>query len=248
MKDMETALLAYVDGELDPEQAREIERLIESDPRAQEKVRTYRETAALLRAACAEPFYRDVPPRLKEALRKPRSPVPGRAIMAIAASLLLAMVGFAVGYGVGSAPPSQYDALVDDISEYHGVFARDASHLVEVPASHMGEMQDWFRQEIGRTLSVPDLSKSGFEFAGGRLYVVRGRPVAQLLYTKPGTLPIGICVTALAETPERLRLTHRGDLNLASWREGAYTYVVVGDLPDREMRDLAATAAAAFQG
>jgi len=157
-------------------------------------------------------------------------------------------VGLAVGYGVGSSPPSRYDALVDDISEYHGVFARDPSHLVEVPASHSGELQDWFREQIGRTLVVPDLSKSGFEFAGGRLFVVNGRPVAQLVYTKPGTLPIGICVTALAETPERLRLTHRGDLNLASWREGAYTYVMVGDLPDREMRDLAATAAADLQG
>jgi anti-sigma factor RsiW len=36
---MEAALVAYVDGELDLEEAREIERLIESDPRAQEKVR-----------------------------------------------------------------------------------------------------------------------------------------------------------------------------------------------------------------
>jgi anti-sigma factor RsiW len=248
MKDMEAALVAYVDGELDPEQAREIERLIENDPRAQEKVRIYRETAALLRAACAEPFYRDVPQRLKEALREPQSRTPRRTTMAIAASLLLAMVGFAMGYGVGSSPPSRYDALVDDISEYHGVFARDASHLVEVPANHMGELQAWFREQIGRTVAVPDLSKSGFTFAGGRLFAVQGRPVAQLLYTKPGTLPIGICVTALAEAPERLRLTHRGDLKLASWRERGYTFVVVGDLPDQEMRNIASTAAAELRG
>ena len=39
MTDMEAALVAYVDGELDLEEAREIERLIESDRRAQEKVR-----------------------------------------------------------------------------------------------------------------------------------------------------------------------------------------------------------------
>jgi anti-sigma factor RsiW len=39
MTDMEAALVAYVDGELDLEGAREIERLIESDRRAQEKVR-----------------------------------------------------------------------------------------------------------------------------------------------------------------------------------------------------------------
>ena len=168
--------------------------------------------------------------------------------MAIAASLLLAIVGFAVGYGVGSSPPSRYDALVDDISEYHGVFARDASHLAEVPADHMGELQAWFREQIGRTLAVPDLSKSGFTFAGGRLFAVEGRPVAQVLYTKPGTLLIGICVTALAEAPERLRLIHRGDLNLASWREGGYTFVVVGELSDQEMRNIASIAAADLRG
>ena len=60
----ETMLLAYVDGELDAAGVREVEALIATDPQARRTVEMYRETAALLRAACGEAAYAAEPARL----------------------------------------------------------------------------------------------------------------------------------------------------------------------------------------
>jgi anti-sigma factor RsiW len=242
MSDRETLLLAYADGELDVEKAREAERLLETDPRAREQLRIYRDTAAMLRAACAEPLYGDVPEKLVATVERehPRSPVPRRQIFALAASLLLAVVGFAAGYGVGTRPPSPYEALIDEIAQYHPVYARDAAHLVEIPASRTGELEAWMSERIGRKLPVPDLSAAGFDFAGGRIVVVDGQSVAQLLYTRPGTLPLGVCVTALAAAPQPERIHRRDQVNLISWSDGRYAYIVVGEIPDDTLRTLAA--------
>jgi anti-sigma factor RsiW len=63
-------LIAYVDGELAPDQASEIERLIEGDDEARALVRVYRETAKVLREACADGFY--AAPRASEAIDERR--------------------------------------------------------------------------------------------------------------------------------------------------------------------------------
>src|SRR5690242_7260225 len=57
MADVDSLLVAYADGELEPETIAEVESLLAANPHAAEKLQVFRETAALLRAACAEGFY-----------------------------------------------------------------------------------------------------------------------------------------------------------------------------------------------
>jgi len=47
-------LVAYVDGELDPDAAPDVEALLATDPHALQRVEMFRETAALLRDACGD--------------------------------------------------------------------------------------------------------------------------------------------------------------------------------------------------
>lgn len=246
MTDTELQLMAYADGELGTEEAAEVERLLDTDPRAQRQLRIYRETAVLLRAACAEPFYRDVPPRLAATIQRdrPRLPVRRRLMFALAASLLLGVFGFAAGYGIGTRPGSAYEALLTEIGQYHPIYARDTKHLVEVPASRVNDLVAWIKERTGRELAVPDLSSTGFDFAGGRVLVVNGQSVAQLLYARPGTMPLGICFTALAGAPQPQRIDHHGEVNLISWSDGRYAYVIVGDVADGMLRALAARVSA----
>jgi anti-sigma factor RsiW len=246
MTDTEIRLLAYADGELDAEETAEVERLLETDPRAQRQLRIYQKTAVLLRAACAEAFYRDVPEKLIATVQRDRSSsrVPRRRMLAIAASLLLAVFGFAAGYGIGTRPASTYEDLLSEIAQYHPIYARDAAHLVEIPANRVRELEAWITERTGRKLAVPDLSSIGFDFAGGRVLVVNGQSVGQILYTRPGMLPLGICVTALAGAPQPDRLDHHSEVNLISWSDGSYAYVVVGGVPDSMLRAVAARVSA----
>jgi anti-sigma factor RsiW len=248
MTDREALLLAYADGELGPEETQVVERLLESDTEAQEQLQIYRDTASLLRTACAESFYREASDQRVISLHEAKVCAARRTILAAAAAVLLGVVGFGAGYEYGERPPPRFEALIGDIAEYHNVYARDPSHLVEVPASRRADIEEWLGHSLGEKLTVPDLSAAGFRFVGGRLLVGGGMPVAQLLYTRPGTLPVGICIAALREGPSHLQVAHRDGLTLAGWREGDYTYVVVGDLAEPEMRSLAQRVAANSRG
>jgi len=95
MMDRDLRLAAYADGELEPEQASEVERELESDPQARELVRIHRETTALLRAACAPQVYAEAT-RHRRGMPQPaaRRHVPLRSL-GMAAALLAGILGAA---------------------------------------------------------------------------------------------------------------------------------------------------------
>jgi Putative zinc-finger len=108
----EAMLVAYVDGELDAATARRLEAAIAEDPEARAQVRLLRESAAAARGAYDEILCAPVPGRLTETLarraggnqkilpfrRKGAAPSRlARALMPLAASLLLVALGFAGG-------------------------------------------------------------------------------------------------------------------------------------------------------
>src|SRR3954453_16941742 len=57
----DVTLTAYVDGELNPDQMKEVEKHLAGDARGRLKVRRMREISSLLHAACAESNFQDVP-------------------------------------------------------------------------------------------------------------------------------------------------------------------------------------------
>jgi anti-sigma factor RsiW len=248
MTDLETRLAAFADGELDRPQAKEVERILATDAQARRSVRIHREMTALLRGAFAEVNYvpsREAADRLVAS--RPRSKHPSRPLMAIAASLIFAVISFVAGSYLGRpATTHELTDLLDEVSAYHLVFSRETDHLVEVPASRSAELAAWLGDRLGRKLNIPDLSSAGLTFAGGRMLVVNGRPVAQLLYTEPGQMPVGICITRTVDRPSELKIVKRHGLDLAWWVEGLYAYIVVGMLPGeraKALADLVATAA-----
>ncbi len=235
MDDTDELLGAYVDGELDAENARAVERLIASDARAREKVARLRDTNTLLRAACDERIYAAAatPGRPRAAARRLTR---GRYGWAIAASLLVGMAGFGAAMWPDGA---QHSNLVDEIAEYHTVYSHETDHLVEVPANRSDELLRWLGNRIERRLVVPALASAGLHFAGGRMLVVDGRPVAQLMYTRDRGLPVAVCVTRTDGNASPVHVERRGALHLATWADDGYGYIVVGELDRTAVQDIA---------
>ena len=248
MNDRDIWLMVYVDGELDAEAAREVEQVLESDPEARAKVEVYRETRSLLRAACAESFYatgRDhVLPLRSQRARPQRRRLAATVAAACVAAGLLGFAGGRLAVPGGSAR----DDLLDEIAEYHEVFSQETDHLVEVPANRSAELQSWLSARLGRELKAPDLSRAGLRFAGGRMLVIDDKPVAELMYTRASGPPLALCVTAMGGGTEPLHVDTRGDLHLASWTDGRFAFVVVGELDGGAARGIANLAAAQLQG
>jgi anti-sigma factor RsiW len=240
MANHEQQLMAYVDGELDVEAARAVEALIAADPEARRTVERFREASALLRAACAEGFYADGTARL------PPAPL-RRAFRRIASHAAVAAVAQLIGFGGGVVSSRmvipERQRLLDEVAEYHSVQSHETKHLVEVPAAQSDDLTTWLGRRLERHLAVPDLTAAGLHFAGGRMVVIEREPAAALIYTRDDGLPVAICIMRIGGTASGVRVDRRGDQSLASWGDGAYTYIVAGDLTASDARAIAERAA-----
>lgn len=240
-------LAAFVDGELEPDTAREVARAIATNPEAQEKVHRLRLSTLLVRAALGGQQNHRVSPALERAITMPESRFRRlyRHARAIAASIAILAVGFGAGIWFSSQRSDTMtfdERLIDEVADYHVLYAREDEHLVEIPASERQHIEAWLGDRLQRSLHVPDLTNQGMAFEGARLLVVEGRPVAQLMYARPGDEhhPLAICITFGGQTDAALRTESREGLNLVTWRAKGYAYVLVGWTPAPFLTELAA--------
>jgi len=239
--------MAYVDGELDAEAIREVEALIAADPEARRTVAKLRETAALLRAACAEGFYADGAPRAQPVPMRPVRRVFRRFASHAAVAVVAVIVGFGGGLVSSNWMVSEREHLVDEVADYHSVQSRETKHLVEVPAAEAADLTTWLGRRLARHLAVPDLTQAGLQFAGGRMVVIDSEPAAAFIYTRDGGPPVALCIVRDGGAATGVRIDRRGEQSLASWADGAYTYIVAGDLTAAEARAIAERAAPQLQ-
>jgi anti-sigma factor RsiW len=160
-------------------------------------------------------------------MRRWRVALPAAASIAAAAILY---GGYTIGFSQGQQAPGFSERLLDEVADYHVVYAREDEHQVEVPARQLAQIEAWLGERLHRRIEVPDLSKDGFTFEGARLLVVDGEPVAQLVYLPPDQPhhPLALCISFGAPGEEALNTDSRNGVNLALWRRKGYTYVLVG--------------------
>jgi anti-sigma factor RsiW len=136
-------------------------------------------------------------------------------------------------------------ALHDEIARNHIVYSHETKHLVEVPAAEAEHLKMWLGDRLGGAFNVPELGDFGLRFEGGRMLVLDGRPVAQLIYTRDDGLPVGLYIAAAAEAAGApVSVEERRTLSIGSWRDDAYDYTLVGEMSGARMRDIARRAAA----
>jgi anti-sigma factor RsiW len=244
--EMDALLVAYADGELDEAAVAEVEAYLAATPEAQRTLAIYRETAALLRAAFPESRYvrDDVPQHHRQTatVPKPRGRrLPGYT-WAVAASLVMGMIGYAAGAFWPGLIESRRDRMLDEVAEYHSIYSRETVHLVEVPAAQEDHLKAWLGKRVNASLVIPNFNQDGLTFAGGRLVVLDGKPVAELMYTRPTGLPIAFCVLYHVGQPSTIAIERRGNLNLATWNDGSHSYFVVGDADPATIQGLATSA------
>jgi anti-sigma factor RsiW len=244
--DMDALLVAYADGELDETSMAEVETYLAMTPEAQRTLAIYRETAALLRAAFPESRYArgDVQqenPLIRTAPKRHGLRLP-QYTWAVAAALVMGMIGYAAGAFWPGLVESQRDRMLDEVAQYHSIYSRETVHLVEVPATQEDHLKAWLGKRINASLVIPNFNQDGLTFAGGRLVVLDGEPVAELMYTRPTGLPIALCILYHVGQPSTIAMERRGNLNLATWNDGSHSYFVVGEADSATIQGLATLA------
>lgn len=252
-------LSAYLDGELSASDMLEVERALQADPALRAGYDALRQADGDLKAELDALLRDPVPVGLARAINGYEAPAqanePGRpagtmrlAALAAAVALVLgATGGVMLGRGL-SQPVVQAQApargWLEDVAQYHRIYAGQTRHLVEVPATEAAHIETWLSNVTGTAVVIPDLAGQGLTFEGGRLLVAAGKPVAQLIYTDVDGAVVALCLIRTETPAEGFSTRQVGGFDMVSWGAGTAGFVLIGDQGRRDLDALARVVAA----
>lgn len=221
------AIHAYLDGELDPVHAVEMERRLAADP----ALAAERDRIAALRRVIGERLPQErVPEGLLShieraaGVRRERAPPSWQAL---AAAVVLAAV-MAGGTTWLMLRPDPAGASADMIVASH-MRALMAPQPTDVSSSDRHTVKPWFTGRIPQAPQVVDLTDEGFPLVGGRIDVIGRRPVPTLVYRHRQHLISLVAVPIANGASSTARRTIAG-YNVLSWNDDGTAYWVVSDL------------------
>jgi anti-sigma factor RsiW len=227
---------AYVDGELDPANALEIERRLAADP----ALAAERDRIAALRTKLQQEFPREPAPA---ALRARVAAIGGvRQVerpswRALAASVALAaVIGSSATYV--ALGPTRDESVPDAVLASH-IRAMMAPQPFDVASSDKHTVKPWFNGRIPQAPRVIDLAAEDFPLAGGRVDVVGRTPAATLVYRHRKHL-ISLTEVLAPGRPDSAPVRRTGDgYNFVHWTEGGVAYWAVSDVAAGDLDDFA---------
>jgi anti-sigma factor RsiW len=244
MPDDRTLLLhAYLDGQLDPAQALQIERELRTDP----ALAAEGDRLQALRRVLAEKLPRSAAPpglarRIETAVGLGRASASASpSWRALAASVLVAALA-ASGTTWLAFHPERRDATAQVVVASH-VRALMAPLPVDVGSSDRHTVKPWFAGRIPQAPRVVDLGEQGFPLVGGRIDVVEHTPVPTLVYRHHQHL---ISLTAMAASSAPW--TSPGPVagyNLVTWSDAGVRFWAVSELAMPDLDRFAAAFRAA---
>jgi anti-sigma factor RsiW len=230
---------AYLDGELDPAHALEVERQLADDP----ALAAERERVEALRRVIAERLPREgAPPglarRIEAAIGLRPASAPAHPASRPSWRALAASVAVAAFLGSGATwlalSPGPADA---DMAVANHMRALMATQPVDVGSSDRHTVKPWFNGRIPDAPRVVDLAGQGFPLVGGRIDVIGRTPVATLVYRHRQHLislsevPAGRPIAA----PER----QIAGYNIVSWTDNGVAYWAVSDVAAADLNAFA---------
>lgn len=240
----EFELHAYVDDQLSPADVARIEAFLASNPGEQARVQAYARQKALLRTALSSDADRsNSPAELVSLERQLARRLHRRGAWLTAPRAAAAAVLFFLGAGSHALLQAYHEwrvpPVVEAATKAHEVFGNDAIRPVELPASARSLLASWFAQHLGAEVEIPDLSALGLRFVGGRLLASTEGPMAQLLYQDRGANRLTVYLSGGGSGTDEVQIVKVANYSAGYWQEGDFTYTVVADMEQEDLRELA---------
>ena len=234
----ENDLQRFVDGQLDPARAAEVEAYLASDGEAAERVTAYRRQNEALHALFDPVLEEPVPPAL---LARPESRRPLLRHAAVVAWIALGgIAGWAVR-GAFDVTGAHTATLPRQAAVAHAVYVPEVRHPVEVGADQEKHLVAWLSKRLGAEVKAPDLGELGFGLVGGRLLPSGEGPAAQFMYQDGEGHRLTLYVRRGTEDNREtaFRFAQESGVGVFYWVEGPLGYALSGDLDKSELLKVA---------
>jgi anti-sigma factor RsiW len=226
---------AYVDHELGPAEAAEVQSHLASCTACRQVVADRESLGRLVRQL---PYYAAPDALRARIVRASARPRFGVNLLAWAAVLALAVPlggSFALRQFARSRAIGETASVADAVVGGHVRALRDA-RLFDVRSSDQHTVKPWFLGKLDFSPPVEDLSSIGFPLVGGRIDRVRGQPVAALVYQRrqhPISLYIWPAADGAVADDER---SVRG-FQVRHWTRNGMSFWAVSDVNDAELSE-----------
>jgi anti-sigma factor RsiW len=228
----EEDLHAYVDNALDPARRKEVQDHIDRDPEAADAVAKLAAQRQLLRSSFAAIADEPIPDRLDLANLVRERQQRRRWPWQMAAAVLLSF-GLGTYGGLNLQGTSQsaggVAALADEARTSYAVYASDAEHAVELGPERKAELVRWVSAKVKRPVEVPDLSKAGYRFAGGRVVATDHGAAGMFVYEGADKSRLAVMVRPMARETDTPMMHHSdGSVGGYAWATSGLGYSLVG--------------------
>jgi anti-sigma factor RsiW len=231
---------AYVDGELDPAAALEIESHLAgcADCRALAAA-----TGAMHGAMGAPPRRHTAPPNLERRILRALDDVDRQSNTAPSLAARLGrflgarrqwFAGAASGVAFAGAVAVAVVLSLPEAGDDHVVDELAGAHLLDVGSSDSQTVAPWFKGRVDVSPPVADLSAQGFELMGGRADYVDGKRVAAIVYGE-GSHIINLFVWAAYED-EPSGVAERNGYHLFMWSSHGLVFCAVSDTSASDLK------------
>jgi anti-sigma factor RsiW len=229
------SIMRYVDWELDHATAQGIEQAIADDPQVRARFEVFRRTRDLIRLAAQDA--EGSGPSLAVGVgsdwtgrASPAERGGPRWLLPLAASVAIFVAGGVAGSQVQKwlLPGGTNTDFLSDIAGSYDVFAQDGPRTVELGPDQQPRIERWFARRLEHAITLPNLSRHGLTFGGGRLLAHESKPLALVVYYTADKKPVGLLFREWRGSETAPATEQRGSDSLVFWTTNNYLHVLIG--------------------
>lgn len=250
----EATLRAYVDGELAAADAAEVEAALAGSAELQDQVRLLRASRLPFKAAFDAQRLPEMPSELRHRVESwillseeshRDLPVRRRRWLGVATAVAAAFAaGLWVPVPLRLQPVAQQDPpWIQAIARYQALYVRETFEKTIEDPERARALFAAFAAEGGGQVSIPDLRPLGLTLRRVQRLAVGDLPLIQMEYLPVRGKPVSLCVLAVGQVDAGVMTRRVEGFGVSSWRRGGFEFVMVADLPIKEVDGLAARVA-----
>ncbi|MDF3935801.1 anti-sigma factor family protein [Pseudomonas citronellolis] len=242
-------LVAFIDGELDAEQAREVEARIAADAELAQRLDSLCSGCrgldeafdALLAQAPVERLGASLAPATRPQASSQRSGVKRRWLaFAAAACLVLGMGADRLLLGALGGHHDEEASWRQRVADYMSLYTVQTLDHLSVEDSLRQAQLTSVGARLGLALPAADLQLDGASLRRAQILEYDGVPIAQLTYLDERYGPMALCITRGDGKPSALEQERREGMNLVYWKDAGHAYLLIGHQPPQDLQSMAA--------
>lgn len=177
----------------------------------------------------------------------PRNPSGGTPLWQIAAAALVLAFGFGGGLIAGGFFKEQTQIVQakpgwrEAAARYVVLFSKETLDGMPTSARQRNVNLAKIETALDFDLSRRELESPQLSFRGTQLLQLEGKPLAQISYLHGGKTPVAFCIIRSGKPAAAPAKEVRHGLNVVHWVAGGYGFMLIGDVPDKELGDIAET-------